>query len=70
MYDFIEKIAENLLVYDFQVEGERAEAVVAADHGAHGVFIQPSKKLPWPLARDSTKGFMESQAEGHNPSGR
>ncbi|MBP5444190.1 MAG: hypothetical protein J6Y60_13210 [Treponema sp.] len=38
MYDFIEKIAENLLVYGFQVEGERAEAIIAADHGAHGVF--------------------------------
>ena len=34
-----------------------------------GFFIHPSKKLPSPLARDSTNGLMDSHAEGHNPKG-
>ncbi len=57
MYDFIEKIAENLLVYGFQVEGERAEAVVAADHGAHGVFHPAVKEVALAVGKGFNKGF-------------
>ena len=57
MYDFIEKIAENLLVYGFQVEGERAEAIVAADHGAHGVFHPAVKEVALAAGKGFNKRF-------------
>ena len=53
----MEKIAEELLVYGFQVEGERAEAVVAADHGAHGVFHPAVKEVALAVGKGFNKGF-------------
>ena len=53
----MEKIAEELLVYGFQVEGERAEAVVAADHGAHGVFHPAVKEVALAVGKRFNKRF-------------
>ena len=50
-------MSKSDLVYYLQIKRERAEAIVAADHGAHGVFHPAVKEVALAVGKGFNKGF-------------